>query len=242
MNKIRIALTLSFIILAGSAFGDEVKVAVGLALPPYVLSETHKGMEMDVVKEALAFKGHTVKPIYLPFMRVVTSFESGAVDAAMTVNESSGMKATHYSDSHITYQNVAVGLSVNSLSVVDVPSLGNYSVIAFQNATKYLGSAFKNMAESNKRYSEKAQQDKQLAMLYSKRTDLIVLDINIYKYFKKLEKRVSTEAKVDIFEVFPPTNYKVGFQNTAVRDDFNEGLKALKQSGRYQQIIDSYIK
>jgi len=242
MNKIRIALTLSFIVLAGPVFGDEVKVAVGLALPPYVLSETHNGMEMDVVKEALAFKGHTLKPIYLPFMRVATSLESGDVDAAMTVNESSGMKAIHYSDSHITYQNVAVGLSASSLSVADIPSLGNYSVIAFQNATKYLGSAFKNMADTNKRYSEKAQQDKQLAMLYSKRADLIVLDINIYKYFKKLEKRVNTEAKVDIFEVFPPTNYKVGFQNKAVRDDFNDGLKALKQSGRYQQIIDSYIK
>lgn len=241
-NKILITLVLNFIFHAESTLAEEIKVAVGLALPPYVLSKSHTGMEMDIVKESLAQKGHILKPIYVPFMRVATSFENGRVDAALTVNESSGIKSVHYSDSHITYQNVAIGLSKTNLKVDNVSSMKNYSVIAFQNATKYLGPEFAKMAKVNKRYSEKAKQDKQLAMLYSKRADLIVLDINIYKYYKKLEKRVSTEAKVDIFEVFQPTSYKVGFRNKQVRDDFNTGLKALKESGRYQEIIDSYTK
>jgi len=241
VNKILTVSILNLVLLISPAFGDEIKVAVGLALPPYVLSGTNSGMEMDIVKEALAYKGHTLKPIYLPFIRVVKSFESGAVDAAMTVNESSQMTSVHYSDSHITYQNVAVGLSENALAVENITALGNHSVIAFQNATKYLGDEFSKMAETNKRYSERAQQDKQVAMLYSKRVDLIVLDINIYKYYKKLEKRVNTDASIEVFEVFSPTDYKVGFQNKAIRDGFNEGLKALKANGRYREIIDSYI-
>ncbi|WP_199244036.1 hypothetical protein [Bacterioplanes sanyensis] len=45
-----------------------------------------------------------------------------------------------------------------------------------------------------------------------------------------------------LFEVFPPTDYKVAFRNVGHRDDFNAGLAAIKSSGRYQEIMDSYLK
>ncbi len=241
MFRILLSIVL-FLMGTETVYAAQVRIAVGLALPPYVLSEKDSGMEMDIVKAALKKKGHTVKPIYLPFLRVVETLDAGGAEAALTVNESSGMKGIHYSNTHITYQNVAVGLASKSLTVKNIVDLGQYSVIAFQNATKYLGPDFSVMTKSNKRYTEKAQQDKQIAMLYSDRTDLIVMDINIYKYYKKLEKRVSTDAKVDVFEVFPPTNYKVGFRGSKLRDDFNSGLKELKDSGEYQKIIDSYVK
>ena len=234
-----VLLVLAF--LSPNLLADEIKVAVGLALPPYVLSESNTGMELDIVKEALAFKGHTVKPSYLPFKRVTRAFESGAVDAAMTVNESSRIDGIHYSKSHITYQNVAVGLRESGIRLTDIPGMRRHSVIAFQNATQYLGNDFSEMTKQNKLYSEKAQQDKQITMLYAKRVDLIVLDINIFKYYKKQEDRVSTDAPIDIFEVFPPTQYKVGFQNAKIRDDFNAGLAELKKNGRYEEIINSYI-
>lgn len=229
-------------VVNATAQAAEVKIAVGLALPPYVLSESDSGMEMEIVKEALAFKGHTLKVVYLPFMRVAPTLEKGAADAALTVNESSGMKNVHYSDVHITYQNVAVGLARNGFSAASIMDLGQHSIIAFQNATKYLGSEFAAMAAANKKYSERAQQDKQIVMLYSGRTDLVVMDINIYKYYKKLESRVATDAAVDIFEVFPPTDYKVAFREKSLKDDFNAGLQRLRDNGRYQAIIEAYIK
>lgn len=72
--------------------------------------------------------------------------------------------------------------------------------------------------------------------------DTIVLDINIFKYYKKSEQKIDTSAAIDIFEVFQPTNYKVAFINEAIRDDFNAGLKELRDSGDYQKIINSYIQ
>jgi len=242
MFKTTVKSILLLMCFVGSAFSDEISIAVGLALPPYVISQSNTGMELDIVREALKVKGHTAKIIYLPFKRVVATVNSGKADAALTVNEGSGLKYVHYTNSHITYQNVAIGLKKNKLSVTDVSSLGQYSINSFQDATKYLGPEFSAMAKGNKRYKENAKQDIQTSLLYSGRVELIVLDINIFKYYKSNEKRVSTDAEIDIFEVFSPTDYKVGFISSTIKDDFNVGLDQLKKSGRYQAIIDSYIK
>lgn len=234
-------LGLALILFQSQALAAELRASVGLALPPYIISDQNKGMELEIVREALAEKGHTLKTVYLPFKRVAAAFDSGETDAALTVNESSSIQNAIYSDSHITYQNVAIGLASKKLKVKAVSDLGLYSVVAFQHAVQYLGADFANMAKRNSKYSEKAKQNTQISLLFSKRTDLVVMDINIYKYYKKLEKRVDTSQPVDVFEVFEPTKYKVAFRDKQIRDDFNEGLKALKASGRYEEIISSYV-
>jgi polar amino acid transport system substrate-binding protein len=45
-----------------------------------------------------------------------------------------------------------------------------------------------------------------------------------------------------VFEVFAPTRYKVGFKSKSIKNDFNEGLAALRKSGRYDEIILKYIE
>ncbi|WP_020407538.1 substrate-binding periplasmic protein [Hahella ganghwensis] len=242
MRKFHQVLLLILLFLSGFAGAGDIRVAVGLALPPYVLTDSNSGMELDVVREALKLKGHSLTPVYLPFIRFGQHLAEGKVDAAMTINEGSQIPDIVYSDTHITYQNVAVALESSGLQIKSVQDLAKFRVIAFQNATKYLGAEFAAMAEANSKYSEKAQQEQQITLLYSGRTDVVVMDINIFKYFKKLEKKVSTDAPVTIFEIFQPTAYKVGFRNREYRDDFNAGLKTIKDSGRYQEILNSYLK
>ncbi|GLQ32298.1 substrate-binding periplasmic protein [Litoribrevibacter albus] len=221
---------------------DNLKLAVGLALPPYVISETNSGMELDVVREALKLVGHTAEAVYLPFGRVPPAVTNGDVDAALTVNESSGLDGVKYSDSHITYQNVAVSLAVNNFSINQISDLSGHSIIAFQDATKYLGDAYASMAGANKRYSEKAKQSKQITMLFAERVDCVVMDINIFKFFKAAETQVKTDRKVVVHEIFEPSNYKVGFRKQTHRDDFNKGLAQLKASGRYVEILRKYVQ
>jgi len=38
-----------------------------------------------------------------------------------------------------------------------------------------------------------------------------------------------------------PLDYRPVFKSQEIRDDFNEGLQALKSSGRYQEIFDAYL-
>ncbi|MFC3149923.1 substrate-binding periplasmic protein [Litoribrevibacter euphylliae] len=233
--------TLLISLFSSSLFADHLKLAVGLALPPYVIADNDSGMELDIVREALRLSGHTSEPVYLPFGRVPKSVEEGASDAALTVTESSGLNNVHYSDSHITYQNVAVSLAVNKFPINSVADLSSRSVIAFQDATKYLGGQFANMASSNKRYSEKAKQSKQITMLFAERVESVVMDINIFKYFRAAEQKVKTDSDVTIHEIFEPSHYKVGFRRQQHRDDFNKGLKQLKESGQYEAILKKYV-
>ncbi len=116
----------------------ELKVAVGLALPPYIIENTKSGLEVDILKEALAASGHTIKLEFLPFARVPITMKDKTVDCALTINESSGITA-FYSDSHIAYQNVAISLKSKNVVVNTIADLKKYKIVAFQDATKYLG-------------------------------------------------------------------------------------------------------
>ena len=220
---------------------DDIKVAIGLALPPYIIAEENKGMEYEIVKEALEIVGYRLVPEYYPFARVLKSMDEKTVDAAMTTNEQSGLKDVFYSNSHITYQNAAITLKKNDFSINNVEDLSKFSIIAFQNATLYLGDDFKKMAENNSGYKELAKQENQVAMLYKERTQVFVGDINIFNYYSKITQMVDTNVPIAIHQIFPKTNYKVAFQDKAICEKFNQGLKQLKESGRYDEIIKKYV-
>lgn len=236
-----IKLLLVLLVLCSSAYAKEIKVAVGLALPPYIIQEKNAGMEIDVVAQALADSGHTLKPVYVPMARVPVAMEDGSVDAAMTINEASGIKAA-FSDSHITYQNFAISLSKNGYKVEKVEDLGKYSIAAFQNATMYLGDKYKAMAAANKRYNELADQAKQNKMLYTGRADFVVGDRNIFNYYNADVKKegVDVSQPVTYHDLFPPTPYKVAFRDPAIRDAFNAALKKMRADGRYDAIMKKY--
>lgn len=240
MLTIKLFSFVCLILLSCFLNAKSLKLGVGQDIPPYVLRESNSGIELDIAREALLVKGHKITLEYLPFGRVMLALENGDVDAALTVNEDSGIAGIHYSNTHITYQNVAIGLNQQKLQVANIASLNKYSVLAFQFASRYLGNEFKLMASHNPDYSEKGQQNIQVSMLYLKRVQIVVLDLNIFKYYKKLESRVDTGATIDVFEIFPPTPYKVGFRNVDLKKDFNLGLSKLKKSGRYDEIIKKY--
>ena len=52
-----------------AAHAKEVKVLFSFALPPYVIKDAGgqeaSGFEFDILKAALAAKGHTVKPVFV---------------------------------------------------------------------------------------------------------------------------------------------------------------------------------
>ncbi|WP_019616314.1 substrate-binding periplasmic protein [Psychromonas ossibalaenae] len=236
MKYISLALLL---VLSSAVQAKTLTLIAGLSLPPYVIQESDSGMEYDVIKEALAFKGHTLVMKYVPFARVSVDYPK--YDGAITINESSGAKG-NYSDQVITYQNYAVTLKNKGIKINSIQDLQDQKIIAFQNATKYLGDEFAQVVKGNSKYRELGQQVKQVKLLYSGRTDVVVSDINIFKYFRKSVTDVDTTAEITLHEIFAAVGYKVLFNDVALRDDFNAGLKSLKASGRYDEIVNSYIK
>ncbi len=219
-----------------------IKAVVGLSLPPYIMQGSDTGVDADIVRQALAAENYTLKLEYVPFARVAVSMANKTADAAFPINEASGVSGVFYSDSHISYQNVVVALKSRSLKVGSVSDLKNMRVVAFGDARNYLGPDFAAMAKSNKNYYEIADQESQVKMLYKDRADVLVMDINIFKYFRQNIKDMDVSQDAVFYNLFEPTAYKVAFTSKDVCDKFNAGLKALKASGKYDQIFKTYIK
>ncbi|MDZ7699703.1 MAG: transporter substrate-binding domain-containing protein [Deltaproteobacteria bacterium] len=218
----------------------ELTLAVGLALPPYNIEETDSGLELDIVREALSMKGYTVKTRFVPFARVKRELVEERVDGALTITPASGIVA-FYSDEHIVCENVVLSLKSQGFDIKKIEDLAGKRVVAFQDATRYLGDTFERMAKDNPNYREIADQMLQINLLFSGRTDAIVLDKNIFNYHRKHNDRVDTTQPVNIWHIFEPSPFRVAFIDKEVRDDFNEGLKKLRESGRYQKIMEKYV-
>ena len=75
-----------------AAVAEKISMVIGLALPPYVIADQDTGIELEIVRESLAYRGHELVPVYVPFWRVLSMLEQGLTDAAMTVNEDSGIR------------------------------------------------------------------------------------------------------------------------------------------------------
>ena len=214
--------------------------AVGLALAPYNIPEKNCGIELDIVREALAMKGYRIKTKYVPFARRILEITQGEVDGVLTVNENSDLDV-FLSDQHITCENVAVSLRKNNFKIDKMSDLKDKSILTFQNARKYLGKEFVAAANASPDYREISKQELQINLLYGDRVDVIVLDKNIFYYHKKHNKMVNTMQSIDMWHIFPKVIFRVGFVDKKVRDDFNDGLRQLRESGRYDEIINKYI-
>ena len=52
-------------------------------LPPYILVGSSSGIEVDIVREALAYRGHVLEPVFMPMGRIPVAFLARKTDAIM---------------------------------------------------------------------------------------------------------------------------------------------------------------
>ena len=239
--KILVTVYLFLNILFSSVSAKEIKMAVGLALPPYFIESENRGLELDIIRAALKTQGHTVKISFVPFKRINSQLSKNIIDCVSPILKVSGLKA-FYSNSHISYQNFAMSLKNNNITIYSINDLGKNKIVAFQNATLYLGKEYKDVVSKNPKYIEKANQLTQVKLLYKKRADVVVSDINIFKFFSnKLNKKLTEDKIVKYHSIFPETKYTVAFNDKKLRDDFNKGLNIIKNNGLYSKIVEKYI-
>ncbi|MBX9634889.1 MAG: transporter substrate-binding domain-containing protein [Magnetospirillum sp.] len=235
-------LALPLMMSPAAARAAEITVAVGRELPPYVIVEEWRGLEYDVVREALALEGHTLKPRFMALARVSKELENGMVDAAMTMQPSSGIKA-FYSDVHVTYRNYAITLAQRGITITRMGDLADKSVIAFQNASRYLGPDYKAAVEKNPRYREETKQVVQPMLLFLGRIDVVIAERSIFTWLANdagVKAKADTSQALRFHPIFPPTDYHVAFRDPQLRDSFNRGLKKLHESGIYAKIVERY--
>jgi len=223
----------------------EVSMAFGEKIPPFCFPTSDTGIELEVMREALAFKGHQLKPRYFPFARIPVAFRDGTVDAAMTdLGQDLSAAGAHYGAPAVTYDNVFISLSRRQLKILKPADLNGLSVVSFVGAIKRYPEWLEPVRRAG-RYVEINDQSAQVKTLMLGRYDVVLSDRNIFKYFALQLKREGVALQpVDetSFVKLNPQDYRPLFRDAQVRDDFNQGLKQLKESGRLQAIYDKYLK
>jgi polar amino acid transport system substrate-binding protein len=229
----------------GTAQAAEVVMAFGEKIPPFCFPETDSGIEIEVMREALAYRGHVLKPRYFSFARIPVAFKSAEVDAAMTdLGEGMAAWGAHYGNPGVYYDNVFVSLKERHLVINKPSDLNGLSVISFVGAAKRYPE-WLDAVKKGGRYFEQNDQALQVLTLDRGRYDVVLSDRNIFKYFTlqlKLNKSFKPKPVVEHnFAKVNPMDYRPVFRDSVIRDDFNAGLKHLKDSGRFQAIYQKYL-
>lgn len=216
-----------------AAMAADVQIVFGESLAPFADEKTGRGVEIDIVREALKAVGHTMHPRYVPQARVPLTLAQGQVDGAATLTPESGVSAA-YSDVYIHYRDIVVTPQARLTAPQDVAQLAGLRVVGFQNAAQYLGPAFAAMAKSNPRYSEESNQLSQVRMLFAGQADAIVIEQRIFAYQQARlvgSKFRERPVPVNISEPFAAIPYRVAFRATTLRDEFNVGLQRIRING-----------
>ncbi len=221
---------------------SDLVIAVPDVIAPYAIADSNRGIEVDIVNAALAQQGHSIALRYIPLGRLNHVLLEKTVDGAMTVKEGFIEAAPIYFSQrpHIFYQNVVVSRAEQKLSVEEISALANYSVAVFQNSDKYLGPQWVDMRQRSRHpISEIANQKSQIRMLFAKRVDTLVIDINIFNYYRQQLHSHQTTPVV-IHDVFEKNYVKVAFRNEEIVRSFDRGLQAIIDNGLYKKILTHY--
>lgn len=224
---------------------DDVSMAFGEKIPPFCFPETNSGIEVEVIREALAVKGHTLVPRYYPFARVPIAFQKKEVYSAMT---DLGIDMTphggFYGETAVTYDNVFITLKSLNREIKTPADLEGLSVVSFQGAAARYPEWLAKL-QTNGKYTELSDQNLQVQLLMSGRYDTILSDKNIFKYFlikARDNPNFKEQAYIEHhFTVVNPKNYRPVFNSAALRDDFNIGLRKIKKNGLLKAIFDKYL-
>ena len=234
-------LVLSFAFFSNvTSASDELVVAVGLAKPPYVIQKDNSGFELDLIRNIFKKMGKSTKFVYTQFGHSSKMLDVEAIDAVITTTPRIFSDTSKLSDKYITYQNVAISMKEDDLRIDTIKDLANYTIASFQKADKVLGKEFADAANKSPLFMKVAEQNRQPMLLLKKRVQVLVMDINIFKYFAKKIGIKNISSRFNFHEVFPINHYNVAFKNKQYVKLFNKLLAQYKQTDDYIQLKKHY--
>lgn len=237
MNKLLPLLLVIAMSYSQYAIAKTINIVAGMSKPPYAYLEEGKavGFEIELVTQVLATID--VKPEFhlIPYARSMRMLANENVDAVLTASPIVFKDKTILTKPYISYQNVAISLADNKLDIDQVAHLGHYSMAAFQMASRVLGKPFNTATKTSPYYTELAEQNRQLEMLRQEKVQTLIMDINIFNYFKAADY-----PQVEIAEVFPVSLYGLAFKDPSLVKGFNRAWLSYRKSEQYQQLKLKY--
>lgn len=206
--------------------------------PPYMIKESESGLDIDIPRAAMARIGFPLRLEFYPLSRAVHELQMERIHLTAPFF-TAAPKGIFVSDSHIEYRPSVITLnSVKQLD--DISQLKNYSIATFQGATGYFGDKFYYASKHAPDYAESHDMEKLVDLLMSQRYQVVVLDYWIFHFFLAKSKYADQLSNVKFHDLLPRVPAAVAFNNEALRDQFNQGLRMIKSDGTYDEIIQRY--
>jgi polar amino acid transport system substrate-binding protein len=229
-----------FILLNCSANAKELLLVAGLEKPPYVISSSNVGFEIDLMRAVLFTLDHEISVVYVPYGRTYELMKKINADIGLTLTEKSGVDSEILSQPYVTYQNVAISLKEKSIKIDKIKDLQKYTLVAFQNASPILGSEFANAAKTSPLYIELPEQYRQVELLLNGKVDVVVMEINIFKYFAEMITGISNIENFEVHNLFPLTRYSAAITDTELRKAFRLALTKFVATAEYDELLNQY--
>lgn len=217
-----------------------LSIAVGWDKPPYVMSDAQSGYEIEVISDVLTILGYEPKFIPIPYGRSYDILFNPRFDAVTTLSHKVKIEGVYLSSVYIEYQNVAISRRALNANIDKISDLAKYSLVAFQNAHRVLGFEFGEMTLSHKQYLEVPDQARQVRLLLTGKMQVIVMDINIFRYLHNQIIPQAEQQAVTIHPVFPINGYRMGFSNEALNDEFNEVFATYRKTKQFLRLQQKY--
>jgi polar amino acid transport system substrate-binding protein len=238
--------------IAVATTANPLHIGVSFAIPPYVIQEEDRGIEVDLLRATFQSPEYELHIHYLPLARGFQMLESGKLDGIINVRpgmiDASIIHQIYYSQPVITFHNQLITLSnrwpEGSLTRMD--QLTNLKLLAFQRATLILGQEFATVVAHAPYYAETAKQPLQVRQLLRGRIDGAVMEARVFNYYLRQAQNSGQFLDHELAQpiarhaLFPPTVYHFAFRDAVVRDHFNNRLEELQHNGGYQKILARY--
>lgn len=233
---------MSPILVNQAALADKphLTTAISLDIPPYVMETASTGLEVDIMRRALA--DDALAFTQMPYAKLQKAVQKGRADISVAVRQSDDA-GVFYSDPFITFENVAVSKKSNGLKINSISDLADHQILTWQGADRELGSAFERLfapdSPHHASYVEVPNQKDQVHLFWERKGSVAVIDRSIFVYFTK--QLGHSMDDVELHWLFPPvTDFRVAFKDPALRDAFNARLAEICRSGEYAALLDRY--
>ena len=240
MSKNIIAVIFFSLISINCLANQPFKVVLGLSKPPYIIEENYSGFELELVQQILTMVGKAPEFIFIPYGRSEKMLALPDIDAVMTANKHIFPNIDTLSKNYINYQNVAISLKENAVSLNSIADISNYSIASFQISHIILGEKFAKAVTGSPIFIQVADQEKQLELLFLGRVDVIVIDLKIFLYYLNKLNLNERESDIEVHHIFPISSYSMAFKNTDDVNAFNKAMKKYKRTDDYKKLIEKY--
>lgn len=212
-----------------------LKVAVGMAKPPYVEGGGESGLEVDLVVAAFRAAGYQVVIQQWPQARSLQSLLHDKTDAMISLAEGA-YPGLFISQPVINYRNRLIVLSSSGIHLKTLADLSGFRVASFQNASLLLGEDYAKAVRHALQYNEFADQESLNRMLFNRRIDVVVSDEWIFRSYATQSSLNGRSEPTISFNLLPDIPRCVGFHQKVLRDDFNRGLQFIIRTGEAEKI------